>query len=268
MAEKLKDWLNSPIVKKLENVSSDELLRYYFFRDESRATVIDKDYMMSPADGVIIYQKIITSKQDNIVEIKGKDYTIDEAVDCMVDIQYPCIVIGIFMTAVDVNFNRMPTEGILSHYGLETIASYNKPMLAEEQHLLENKGEDLQYLFNNERVLNKVYEPHLNLTYYFLQVADYDVRMIIPFESKQTRSMLQSERMGMIRWGSQCDLIIPYSDKYDFELLQEEKMHVKGGFDALIKINKKARNTNHKIVVNTRNSIKNPIIEGLIKNIK
>lgn len=242
MAEKLKDWLASPEIQKLQKESTGKLMRYYFFRDEARPTVVDKDIMFSPADGIIVYQKILLSKEDNIVNIKGMDYTIDDAVDHMVDVKYPCIVIGIFMSAYDVHINRMPTSGILSRYPLDTIASYNRPMLEEENDLIDKKGKsNMDYVFNNERVLNKVYEPYLNLTYYFTQIADYDVRMIVPFETRQTRSMLQSERMGMIRWGSQVDLIIPYNKNYTFELLQQEKMHVKGGYDALIRICKKKK---------------------------
>jgi len=266
MTESLKDWLKSDTVKELSDVNTSKLMRYYFFRDECRPTTIDKDIMFSPADGIILYQKILKNKNDGLVEIKGKEYNLDEAIDSIVDIEYPCIVIGIFMTAYDVHINRMPTAGILSHYKLEPIASYNKPMLAQERDLLNgSKKTDLQYLFNNERVLNRVYEPQLNLTYYFMQIADYDVRMIIPFEDKQTRSMLQSERMGMIRWGSQCDLIIPYSNKYDFNLLQGEQMHVKAGVDPLIRINKKISNFNRKSSIKIKDS--NNMMNNMIKNI-
>ena len=267
MAEKLKDWLNSDYIKELQKVSSNNLLRFHFFRDECRATKLDKDIMYSPADGVIIYQKVLKDKNDNIVEIKGKDYTLDEAIDNMIDIEYPCLIIGIFMTAFDVHINRMPTGGILSHYDIGPIASYNKPMLAQEIDITENKNttDDLRYLYNNERVLNKVYEPTLNLKYYFLQIADYDVRMIVPFESKQTRSLHQSERMGMIRWGSQCDLIIPLSKLYDFEFLQEEYTHVKGGYDPLIRIIKKQKTKTNKITINTKKS-ENNMYDTMIKN--
>lgn len=265
MAEKLKDWLKSDYIKELEKVSSNELLRLHFFRDESRAWNNDKDVMFSPADGIIIYQKILNSTEEAIVEIKGKNYNINEAVDNIVDIKFPCIVIGIFMSVYDVHINRMPTQGILSHYELSTVSSYNKPMLAEEEYIIgDKKKSDLSYLFNNERVLNKVLEPTLNLKYYFLQIADYDVRMIVPFESKQTRSLLQSERMGMIRWGSQCDLIIPYHKDYDFEFLQEEKMHVKAGYDPLIKICKKA-NKSHTV---PKGTAKVKIITNIVNNIK
>ncbi len=231
MAEDIKTWMNSDTVKELLTLTQEKLLRYYFFRDESRATNNDRDYMFSPADGIIIYQKDITSEKDSIVEIKGKEYNLSEAVGKELNINFPCKVVGIFMTALDVHINRMPTAGILSHRNIGPIASYNKPMLNEEVELLGNQfgKRNLDYLFNNERVLNKVYVPFLDYTYYFMQIADYDVRMIIPFESRPTASMLQSERMGIVRWGSQCDLILPYDKRYEFTFIQDEKVHVKGG---------------------------------------
>lgn len=244
MAEDIKTWMNSDTVKELLSLSQEKLLRYYFFRDEIRPTVTDRSYFMSPADGIIIYQKVIKSKNDNIIEIKGKDYTLEDSLNKEVDIEYPCIVIGIFMTALDVHINRMPTSGFLSHYNIGAIASHNKPMLYEENELLSKQfgTRNLDYLHTNERVLNKVYIPYLNYTYYFLQIADYDVRMIIPFETKQNRSLVQSERMGIVRWGSQCDLILPYSKELEFTIMQDEHMHVKGGLDPLIKVVQKKRN--------------------------
>jgi hypothetical protein len=114
-------------------------------------------------------------------------------------------------------------------------------------------------MFTNERVLNEVYIPTMNYKYYFLQIADYDVRMIVPFEDKQSRSLLQSERMGIIRWGSQCSLILPYSERWDFEFIQEPLMHVRAGSDPLFKIIKKSQTKKFYVLQDEH---------GLMRNVK
>ena len=261
MAETITEWMNSSSFKEIEKLSDEKLMRYYFFRDEKRASVIDYDFMMSPADGIILYQKEVICDEESIIDIKGSPYTLKDAVDNRIEFKYPVMVIGIFMSAFDVHINRMPTSGILNHYDLDTIASYNRPMLELEEGLWDKllKKNALNYLFNNERVLNEVYVPWMNYRYWFCQIADYDVRMIVPFEDKQTRSMLQSERMGIIRWGSQVDLIVPHSDRWSFEFMQEPLMHVKAGSDPLIRIKKLSQTK--KIYVLKDNT-------GLMRNVK
>jgi phosphatidylserine decarboxylase len=49
--------------------------------------------------------------------------------------------------------------------------------------------------------------------------------------------MEQNSRFSLIRWGSQVDLVLPLDERFDFELLLENEMHVNAGLDKLIKIN-------------------------------
>jgi hypothetical protein len=65
--------------------------------------------------------------------------------------------------------------------------------------------------------------------------------------------------MGMIRWGSSCTLIIPHSDRWDFEFMQEEYMHVKAGTDPLIKIKKLSQTKKFYVLPDTT---------GLMRNVK
>ena len=87
MAETLQEWFDSKAFKEIEKLSDEKLMRYYFFRDEKRASVIDYDYMMSPADGVILFQKEVTCKEDSIINIKGCDYTLDDVVDTRIEVK-------------------------------------------------------------------------------------------------------------------------------------------------------------------------------------
>ena len=235
MAEKLEDWLNGE-VKELSKLSVGELSNNFFFRDPIRPTHIDYNHFYSPADGTILYQKI-AYPGEQVLEIKGIDYTLQ---DVMGDKNYnkPSLVIGIFMSFYDVHINRIPYSGVIKYKNLEPIESTNKPMLAVEKDLLNKviNPNNMDYLKYNERVLNTVYNTSLDYTYYIVQIADEDVNVIAPFK-QQGDLCTQNERFSLIRWGSQVDLVLPIDNRYQFELLLKETMHINAGLDKLIKIN-------------------------------
>ena len=72
MAETLEDWLNGE-VKELSKLSVGELSNNFFFRDPLRSTYIDHNHFYSPADGTILYQKVV-QPGEQVLEIKGIDY--------------------------------------------------------------------------------------------------------------------------------------------------------------------------------------------------
>ena len=239
MAETLEDWLNGEVAE-LSKLPIGELSNTFFFRDPLRPTYIDNEHFYSPADGTILYQKMVIPGApccENIVEIKGKNYTLQ---DVMGDKDYnkPSLVIGIFMSFYDVHINRIPYSGTIKYNRLEPIESTNKPMLAVEKDILNKviNPNNMDYLKYNERVLNTVYNSSLDYTYYIVQIADEDVNVIAPFK-QQGDLCTQNERFSLIRWGSQVDLVLPIDSRFSFELLLKETMHVNAGLDKLIKIN-------------------------------
>ena len=237
MAQKLEDWLDNE-VEELSKLPVGDLSNTFFFRDPMRPNYIDYQHFYSPADGVILYQKIIEDVNDPIVEIKGRNYTLPEVVG---DKNYnkPSLVIGIFMTFYDVHINRIPYSGVLNFKPLDPIESVNKPMLAVEKDILEMaiNPNNMGYLHYNQRMWNKIYSPSLNYNYYLIQIADEDVNTIAPFVNHQYEMMEQNSRFSLIRWGSQVDLVLPLDERFKFELLLENEMHVNAGLDKLIKIN-------------------------------
>jgi phosphatidylserine decarboxylase len=237
MAQYLEDWLESE-VEELSKLEVGELSNTFFFRDPMRPNYIDYQHFYSPADGVILYQKFIQDATEPIVEIKGINYTIQ---DVLGDKRYnkPSLVIGIFMSFYDVHINRIPYSGILQYKALDPIESTNKPMLAIEKDILNAaiNPNNLEYLKYNERMWNKIYSPQLDYTYYLVQIADEDVNVIAPFINDQNAPVSQNERFSLIRWGSQVDLVLPLDERYDFDLVLEDEMHVNAGLDKLVKIN-------------------------------
>jgi phosphatidylserine decarboxylase len=237
MAQILEDWLNGE-VKELQKLPVGELSNTFFFRDPLRPNYIDHEHFYSPADGTILYQKVV-QPDESVVEIKGMNYTLK---DVMGDSDYnkPSLVIGIFMSFYDVHINRIPYGGILKYRHLEPIESTNKPMLAVEKDILNKviNPNNMDYLKYNERMFNQVYVPSLDYTYYLIQIADEDVNVIAPFKH-QMDLVAQNERFSLIRWGSQVDLVLPLDERFDFELVLDDAMHVNAGLDKLVKLNLK-----------------------------
>ena len=85
-------------------------------------------------------------------------------------------------------------------------------------------------------MLNQIYAPSIDYTYYVLQIADEDVNVIAPF-AEQGSSLVQNQRFSLIRWGSQCDLVLPLDDRFNFEIVQDDHVHVEAGIDPLVKVN-------------------------------
>ncbi len=213
------------------------LSQYHFFRDPSRPSCSDPSFFFSPADGIVLYQQVV-DPDDPIVEVKGAPYSLRDALrDPAYDKRI--LVIGIFMTFFDVHVNRIPFSGRLSYRLLDSIDTYNRPMLEVERSILEDLRvslSDAEYLHANQRMVNRIDSPELGQSYYVLQVADYDVDSITPFELKQNQPCAQNKRFSQIRFGSQVDLIVPLSPRLRLVPTQPTGCHVEAGVDTLIRI--------------------------------
>jgi len=240
MAKSLTEWLETD-VEPVRDKPMRWLSEQFFFRDPVRPIYSDPGYFFPPADGIVLYAKRVMSDQA-IIDIKGRPYSLRNAMrDQSFDRE--CLVIGIFMTFYDVHVNRIPYAGRLVYRELEPIATLNYPMIHVEKDLLEELipyTRNADYLFNNQRVINRIFSMDLRQYYYVLQVADYDVDCITPFRIKQNQCFAQNERFSQIRYGSQVDLVIPVSDHFEFTPLLGEGMHVEAGIDPLVKVTHKA----------------------------
>lgn len=94
MAEELESWIknNKPRYDKL---SLKKQSYDFFFRDAMRATFYDPHTFYSPADGVIIYQKVVRPTEE-LLDEKGKYYCLNDLLqEEMPEQNY--WVIGVFM---------------------------------------------------------------------------------------------------------------------------------------------------------------------------
>lgn len=236
MAKQLATWISED-VGPFKDKPLSWLSSQHFFRDPVRPTYSNLGYFFAPADGVVLYQEEV-GPSDSIVDIKGKPYSLREALrDSSYD--HRSLVIGIFMTFFDVHVNRVPYPGRLSYRQLEPIDTLNHPMLEVEQHILEDlrvAPSRAEYLRHNQRMINRIELPASAIPYYILQIADYDVDSITPFELKQNQPCLQGQRFSQIRYGSQVDLIIPLSADRELVPTQTVHCHVEAGIDTLVAI--------------------------------
>lgn len=173
-------------------VASGAVLAWRFFRDPERSPPDDRRAILSPADGVVIY----INEFDRGVSpggIKGKGrYSLKELTKSDVFSGGGC-VIGIGMSFLDVHVNRAPVAGTieqLSHIPGEFI-SLKRP----------------EALARNERafMLIRTAEGHL---VGMVQIASRLVRRIVTYV-KLHDTVAAGQRIGMIKFGSQVDLILP-----------------------------------------------------------
>src|SRR5688572_21952483 len=199
MSKTLIEWVDSE-VQPHQDKSVTWLSEVYCFRDPTRPIISDHSSFLSPADGIILYQKRVAPDQP-LLEIKGRSLTVREALRNP-RFEQECLVIGIFMTFFDVHINRVPYAGRLWYAAHEPLDTFNHPMLDVEKSILDDLRIDvdaMKYLHHNQRVVNRFYADELQQSYYVVQIADYDVDCITPFEMNQGRPFLQGHRFSQIR---------------------------------------------------------------------
>jgi phosphatidylserine decarboxylase len=147
----------------------------YFFRDPVRVTPDDPSLVVSPADGVVV----------------GTHARVPPPELEMGTAPLPCV--AVFMNVFDVHVNRTPVAGTITghayHHGKFLNASFDKA--ADEN---ERRSWRLRTASGREVGL--------------VQIAGLVARRIVPFrESGDVLAV--GERIGLIRFGSRCDIYLP-----------------------------------------------------------
>ena len=145
---------------------------YYFFRDPERFPINDKNYLLSPADGVVSQ---ITEVNGPIeLGLENKKFT----------------RVSIFMNVFDCHVNRIPSSGkidkIFYKSGKYINASFDKASDENERNYVKMTNSN-----GDELVL--------------VQIAGLIARRIV-CEIKENDVIKQGNRFGLIRFGSRVDL--------------------------------------------------------------
>ena len=145
---------------------------YYFFRDPDRISINDEDYLVSPADGLVL--QVIECNGPKELNMENKKFT----------------KVSIFMNVFDCHVNRIPCSGEIE----EIMYVPGKFLNAS----LDKASED------NERNYYKI-KNNFGEEIVVVQIAGLVARRIIT-ESSQGQKLEQGSRIGMIRFGSRAEL--------------------------------------------------------------
>lgn len=160
--------------------------------------------IISSADGRIIYIKKIASGEIPVSVKNGRKATLTEIAQTGI-LDYPCWLIGIEMTPFDVHRNGAPVDG-------EIIL--NKHIDGEFRSL-----KDSEALAHNERN-TMVFRMEDGTKVGIVQTASRMVRRIVTYK-QEGEHVRKGDWIGMIKFGSQVDMIIPASSKVCVEVGQQ-----------------------------------------------
>ena len=145
---------------------------YYFFRDPERYPINDEDYLVSPADGVVLQVKETNGPKE--LNLENKTFT----------------KVSIFMNVFDCHVNRTPCSGKVSKILYKPGKFFNAS--------LDKASED------NERNYYKITNTNED-DIVVVQIAGLIARRIV-CETNEDTDLQQGDRIGMIRFGSRADL--------------------------------------------------------------
>ncbi len=159
---------------------------YYFFRDPERVSIGDENYLVSPADGIVL--DVTETQGPKELNLENKKYT----------------KISVFMNVFDCHINRSPCSGVISEIlykpGKFLNASFDKASEENER--------------NYYKITNSSGEEIV-----VVQIAGLIARRIV-VETSKNQNLEQGQRLGMIRFGSRADL---YFENYKPLVKKDQK---------------------------------------------
>jgi phosphatidylserine decarboxylase len=184
-----------------------------FFRDPQRTPPVADGIILSPADGKIIYIRTLSDQRFPTATKMGRDVPLSEFTGEPFAIAGG-MQFGIMMSYVDVHVNRSPISGRV-----------------ERVKAIQGGFSSLKYiesLLTNERVFTIISSPEIRIG--LVQIASRLVRRIVSFV-QEGDDVGQGDRIGMIRFGSQVDLLLPKRDNWDISVKVGD--YVKAGLTIL-----------------------------------
>lgn len=166
-------------------------LAYRFYRDPERVVPDRDDVVLSPADGTVLY---VRQSKDGMLPVStknGRQVALQELTKTPLKSQ-DAVVIGIGLNLLDVHVNRAPFAGRVTtqrHYA-GSFGSLRRP----------------EMVFENERATMVIERDELQVA--VVLIASRLVRQIALFV-KEDESVSLGQRIGVIRFGSQVDLVLP-----------------------------------------------------------
>ncbi|HVO87903.1 MAG TPA: phosphatidylserine decarboxylase [Casimicrobiaceae bacterium] len=187
----------------------------WFFRDPQR-TPPDEPGILSPADGTVVYVRRVAPSEDVVVIKRGLSATVRDLM--REDFEGEKLVIGIFMSPLDVHYNRAPIAGqvrFVKHHPGYGANRHMGPMHARIllRHPPYYAGS--AHIVANERTVTCFAGAHAG-TELHAYVVQIGARTVNGIESyfEPGESIDRGQTFGMIRVGSQVDLILPWRAEF------------------------------------------------------
>jgi len=145
---------------------------YYFFRDPERISINDDNYLVSPADGLVL--QVYETLGPKELGLENKKFT----------------KVSIFMNVFDCHVNRIPCDGKVSEIVYKPGKFFNAS--------LDKASEDNER--NYYKIINNQGEDVI-----VVQIAGLMARRIV-CEISKDQNLKQGDRIGIIRFGSRADI--------------------------------------------------------------
>ena len=169
----------------------------FTLRDPERTPPTEEHIIVAPADGRIKYIKRIERGTIPYSEKNGRHIPILESTKILsVEDGY---LIGVWMSFLVVHVQRVPVNGIVEKQLYHASGKFLDPHLQE--------GADYQ----NERNVIAIKSSDFPAPVIVIQIASILVRRIISYLKEQMPVRI-GDRLGLIRMGSQVDIVIPAMD--------------------------------------------------------
>jgi phosphatidylserine decarboxylase len=205
----------------------------WFFRNPPRVPP-PGDNILSPADGTVVYVSLVKPHEEVVIIKQGIKARLADIV--REDLDQPKISIGIFMSPFNVHYNRIPLAGRVAAIKHHPATPHNLSMffmhwrtLLRRVPLYRHSG----HIIQNERTVTRVESRFRGkqVSYYIVQIAGWSVAGIDSYV-KVGEEVSKGKIFGMIRIGSQVDLVMPYHP--DMYLMVKPGDRVRAGETVLI----------------------------------
>jgi phosphatidylserine decarboxylase len=185
----------------------------WFFRDPPRTPPVEEG-VLSPADGTVVYVQKVEPGEAVVVIKQGMRAMVQDIL--REDVDQPKLVIGIFMSPFDVHYNRAPLGGTVGFIHRHPAIGKNLNMGSMHWRTVFGRPpfyRDSVHIVQNERTVtlfNAEYRG-IPLPLYVVQIGARSVNGIESYYKVGER-VARGKTFGMIRIGSQVDLILPWRE--------------------------------------------------------
>ena len=197
---------------------------FWFFRNPER-NIPEGNNIVSAADGTVEYVKKVIGGNVPISIKNKKEITLEEITKYFpINLKDPYYIVGVFMHPTSIHVNRAPIAGTIKK--MVYTRGVNLPMTLMWWRVLLNME---PYEFYSKHILSN----ERNTTFIagvlpliVVQISDIYIKKIEPW-IKESDTVNKGQRIGIIKMGSQVDIIFPV--QVNVEIIAKKGDKVKAG---------------------------------------